>query len=64
MPSEKSPRLLSVRVNSDNVNAFTPPQIYYGPEKHPERGEMHGHRTHTSVEAYSLTRKSRPLTWI
>ena len=57
MPSEQPPRLLSVRVDSNNANAFTPPWIYYGPEKHPERGEMHGHRTHTSVESIPPLKK-------
>ena len=57
MPSEQTPRLLSVRVNSDNADAFTPPQIYYGPGKHPERGELHGHRTHTSVEPIATLNK-------
>ena len=54
MQSEQCPRLLSVRVNSDNTDAFTPPQIYYGPERHPERREQHGHRTHTSVELLAM----------
>ncbi|KAL2053775.1 hypothetical protein ABVK25_006080 [Lepraria finkii] len=44
-----SPRLLNVHVNSGDTDAFTPAQVYYGPDKHFERGDQHGHRPHTSL---------------
>ena len=45
-----SPRLLKVRVNSETTDAFDPAQVYYGQDRHFERGDQHGHRTHTSVQ--------------
>ena len=48
-----SPRLLSVRVNSEDTDAFTPVQIYYGPDKHFER-EDHMDTEHTLLVQYPL----------
>ena len=44
-----SPRLLSVRVNSDDVDPFTvtPAQEYYGDDNSTKHRDEH--RTHTSV---------------
>ena len=43
----QSPRLLSVRVNSDDVDPFTTAQDYYGEQRQTKHGNEH--RTHTSV---------------
>lgn len=45
----QSPRLLSVRVNSEDADPFTAAHDYYGEDNHAKHGDEH--RTHTSVGA-------------
>lgn len=42
-----SPRLLAVRVNSEDADPFSAAPLYYGEDNHGKHGDEH--RTHTSV---------------
>lgn len=45
-----SPRLLSVRVNSEDADPFSAASLYYGADNHGKHGDEH--RTHTSVWSF------------
>ncbi len=50
----QSPRLLSVRVNSEDADPFSAAPLYYGADSHTKHGDEH--RTHTSVWSSILPR--------
>lgn len=55
----QSPRLLSVRVNSEDPDPFSAAPLYYGADNHAKHGDEH--RTHTSVQSSSLSRNDQSL---